>query len=218
MPHGETRRCGINPELNLFIYLCPKLLFALRYCFLIVAFNINDQFHFLFHRFVQLLRILRIARIFKMARHSVGLQTLAYTFKHSSAELGLLLLLLLMGMTLFSSLVYFAEETNSSSHFKSIPEGFWWAIITMTTVGYGDMYPTTSIGKLIGCICCTSGIIFIALPIPTIVGNFSQFYKDQRKNAEVLRRVEDGEVLNDELEIGAHRTLDLESGASRKGS
>lgn len=156
-----------------------------------------------------------------MARHSIGLQTLAYTFKHSSAELGLLLLLLLMGMTLFSSLVYFAEETSSATHFTSIPEGFWWAIITMTTVGYGDMYPQTTLGKLIGCVCCTSGIIFIALPIPTIVGNFSQFYKDQRKNAEVLRRVEDGVSMLENLEndeIGIHdRPLDLESGDSRKG-
>lgn len=167
-------------------------------------------------RFVQILRILRIIRIFKMARHSIGLQTLAYTFKHSSAELGLLLLLLLMGMTLFSSLVYFAEETDPGSHFKSIPEAFWWAIITMTTVGYGDMHPTTPLGKFIGCLCCTSGIIFIALPIPTIVGNFSQFYKDQRKSAEVIRRlskVEDG-LLDVPIVADAeqNKLIELESG------
>ena len=167
-------------------------------------------------RFVQILRILRIIRIFKMARHSVGLQTLAYTFKHSSAELGLLLLLLLMGMTLFSSLVYFAEETDPGSHFKSIPEAFWWAIITMTTVGYGDMHPTTPIGKFIGCLCCTSGIIFIALPIPTIVGNFSQFYKDQRKSAAVLRRlskVENGlSETPTTADAGSDKLIGLESG------
>ncbi|KAK3713153.1 hypothetical protein QZH41_010045, partial [Actinostola sp. cb2023] len=170
-------------------------------------------------RLVQILRILRIVRIFKMARHSIGLQTLAYTLKHSSAELGLLVLLLLMGMTLFSSLVYFAEETEPSSHFKSIPEGFWWAIITMTTVGYGDMYPITPLGKVIGCICCTSGIIFIALPIPTIVGNFSQFYKDQRKNDEVLRRlsrVEDGLISMytnvGDLSFDSNEPIDNKSG------
>lgn len=165
-------------------------------------------------RFVQILRILRIARIFKMARHSVGLQTLAYTFKHSSSELGLLLLLLIMGMTLFSSLVYFAEETDSTSHFRSIPEGFWWAIITMTTVGYGDMYPTTPFGKLIGCLCCTSGIIFIALPIPTIVGNFSQFYKDQKKNQEVVKRLSQ---VDDDFHMFPDGQVDIESGANENG-
>lgn len=152
-----------------------------------------------------------------MARHSIGLKTLAYTFKHSSAELGLLLLLLLMGMTLFSSLVYFAEENDPTSHFKSIPEGFWWAIITMTTVGYGDMYPTTPLGKVIGCMCCTSGIIFIALPIPTIVGNFSQFYKDQRKNAAVLRRLSRVDDMADDLP-NVDSQVDIESGANRNDS
>lgn len=146
-----------------------------------------------------------------MARHSVGLQTLAYTFKHSSSELGLLLLLLMMGMTLFSSLVYFAEETDPTSHFKSIPEGFWWAIITMTTVGYGDMFPTTPLGKLIGCLCCTSGIIFIALPIPTIVGNFSQFYKDQRKNQAVVKRLS---RVDDGFHMINNSQIDIESGAN----
>lgn len=131
-------------------------------------------------KFMQTLRILRVIRIFKVARHSAGLQVLGYTIRNSGPEFGLLGMLLLMGMTLFSTLVYYAEEGSPNTKFESIIASFWWAIITMTTVGYGDLTPTSTGGQFVGAICCISGILFIALPIPTIVTNFSSYYKDHR--------------------------------------
>ena len=122
--------------------------------------------------------IIRILRLFKLTRHSPGLKILIHTFKASSKELTLLVFFLVLGMVIFASLVYYAERLhiNPKNDFKSIPEGLWWAVVTMTTVGYGDMVPKTYAGIIVGSLCALSGVLVIALPVPVIVSNFSMFY------------------------------------------
>ena len=79
--------------------------------------------------------------------------------------------------TLFASLEWFVEEKDADNAFLSIPHSLWWAIITMTTVGYGDMSPRSPAGKVVGFMCALVGLLCIALPIPGFIAKFQMLYE-----------------------------------------
>ena len=92
-------------------------------------------------RIMQVFRIARIMRIFKLARRSVGLQSIAHTVRTSWKDLGLLFMLVGMGMLVFGSLLYYIENNVEDTSYISIPAGMWWAVQTLTSLGYGDYWP-----------------------------------------------------------------------------
>ncbi|XP_016124666.1 uncharacterized protein [Sinocyclocheilus grahami] len=135
--------------------------------------------------FLRVVRFVRILRIFKLTRHFVGLRVLGHTLRASTNEFLLLIIFLALGVLIFATMIYYAErigadpaDPTASAHttFKNIPIGFWWAVVTMTTLGYGDMYPETWSGMLVGALCALAGVLTIAMPVPVIVNNFGMYY------------------------------------------
>jgi hypothetical protein len=95
----------------------------------------------------------------------------------------MLFIFLLIAMLVFATMIYYAERqdaTKPSEQFTTIPMGFWWAIITMTTVGYGDVHPVTTPGYIVGTMCCVAGVLLVALTFPVISNNFTLFYQHVR--------------------------------------
>ncbi|KAF5406301.1 Potassium voltage-gated channel protein Shab [Paragonimus heterotremus] len=119
---------------------------------------------------------MRITRIFKISKISRILRVLILTVKKSIPELVLLGFLLMNGMFLFSCLIYMAEYRVNDT-FPNIPQSFWWSIITLTAVGYGDMHPKGGAGYFVGSVTAICGCIVTGLAIPIIGNNFNTYYK-----------------------------------------
>uniref|UniRef100_A0A1I8GMX7 BTB domain-containing protein n=1 Tax=Macrostomum lignano TaxID=282301 RepID=A0A1I8GMX7_9PLAT len=127
------------------------------------------------------LRVFRVFRIFKFSRHSMGLRILGYTLQSCASELGFLLFSMSMAVIIFATVMYYAEKNQPDTGFSSIPASFWYTIVTMTTLGYGDIVPATIMGKIVGGVCSLSGVLVIALPVPVIVSNFSRIYHQNQR-------------------------------------
>lgn len=134
--------------------------------------------------------VCRAIRIFKLVKHNNGLKTMWLALRASTQEICLLVLLMAIGMLIFATLIYYAEFALIDDTFSSIPVGFWWSIITMTTVGYGDTYPHSSAGYVVGALCAVVGMLITGLPIPIIANNFYLYYA----SAKLPTKISDGDT------------------------
>ena len=149
-----------------------------------------------------ILRIIRMFRIFHLVKHYQALQILVYALKASLQELLMLGIFLFIGMLIFATMIYYAERQSSGKPgdaFHTIPVGFWWAIITMTCVGYGDVVPSSPIGYVVGVACSVSGVLMLALTIPVISNNFTLFYMHVRSMGGSTSSADDLDINNERL-------------------
>jgi voltage-gated potassium channel len=132
-------------------------------------------------RIVRILRLFRLLRIFKLSRYSKSLKTIKYIFKETKAELSITIFVTFVLMILSSTLMYYIEHDDQPEQFASIGDAFWWSVATLTTVGYGDVYPVTGLGKLLSGIIALIGIGFVALPTGIISSAFIEKIQTDKK-------------------------------------
>ncbi|KAJ1466908.1 hypothetical protein T484DRAFT_1673751 [Baffinella frigidus] len=137
-------------------------------------------------QFLRVIRLARVFRLFKLSKYSEGMWLLSATMVRSWRALGMLGFLMLIAVVLFSSVMYFVERGEfyycDQDQFDSIVATAWWCVVTMTTVGYGDVVPHNPLGQLLATVTMLSGILILALPITVIGSNFNIEY--EKKEAE----------------------------------
>lgn len=123
-------------------------------------------------RVLRIARFLRLVRLVKAARYVKAMRLFHAVFQSKREELVLTTGLMAMLLILASSVMYFAENAEQPEKFSSIPESMWWAVATLTTVGYGDVFPVTLIGRLAAGVIAILGIGFFALPTAILGSGF----------------------------------------------
>lgn len=145
---------------------------------------------------VELFAIARLARLLKLGRYSIGVRSLVAVvcerFPELLGALGILMTLLLIAATG----VYLAEHEAQPETFKSIPHSLWWSVVTITTLGYGDVTPITLLGRIFASIMLILGILTLAIPTGIVSAGF--FEEFRRRRARTLRCPKCGEPLDDE--------------------
>ena len=156
------------------INIIDALVILAAYSHLIInTINEKEQYEITNMDLLEIFQVLRVVRLIRIVRNVTGFKVLTFSMKVSLQELFVLLMYLLLGVVIFANFIFFVE---TEADFPSIPDGWWWAINTLTTVGYGDITPKTLYGRLIGALCAIFGVIMMAVAIPVFVKTFMLLY------------------------------------------
>jgi voltage-gated potassium channel len=132
-------------------------------------------------RFVRALRLFRLFRIFKLARYADSMRTLGVVLRSRREELLVTLFVVVVLLVFASSAMYYVEREAQPQQFSSIPASMWWGVATLTTVGYGDVYPVTTAGRFLGAGIAILGVGLFALPTGILASAFSEELQKKRR-------------------------------------
>lgn len=130
-------------------------------------------------RILRGMRLFRLFRILKITRYSRSLRMIGRAFRRSKEELVITLSVAGLGVLIASSIMYYAEHGAQPDQFSSIPAAMWWGVVTLTTLGYGDIYPVTTLGRFMGGVFAITGILLIALPTAILGSAFVDEMRDK---------------------------------------
>ena len=137
---------------------------------------------------LRFVRALRIFRLLKFSRYSNSINTLLVVLWDQRKSFGAAFFILFIVLIISSSGMYLVEKDVQPEKFGSIPKSMWWSIVTLTTVGYGDVFPITSLGKIFGSVIIILGIGTVALPAGILASAFTEHTKrNQKKYEEKLK-------------------------------
>ena len=136
-------------------------------------------------RIIRFLRIFRLFRLFKMSRYVDSLNSLDDVVRAKKEELLVTLVMIVMLLLFSSSLMYVVETESQPDKFPDIPSAMWWGVATLTTVGYGDVFPVTGLGKLLGGFIAFLGIGMFALPTGILASGFAEEIRKRREKETV---------------------------------
>jgi voltage-gated potassium channel len=124
--------------------------------------------------FMRSVRLFRLLRIFKVTRYVQALRYITDVIRDRAEELLISFTFMLFMLIVFSGIIYNLEHTAQPEAFSSIPQSMWWTIITLTTVGYGDIYPITPLGKVVAALTAITGLGLFAIPTAILVSGFNE--------------------------------------------
>ncbi len=149
---------------------------------------------------LRMLRVLRLLRVFRLTRYSSSMGLLLQVLREEGRNIGAALFVLLLLIIMAASLTYLVEQEAQPVAFGSIPAALWWAVVTMTTIGYGDVVPITVMGRIFGAIIGIISVGMVALPAGLLASGFSEALRRRRSAFEqvVGEAYEDGVINSDE--------------------
>ena len=144
---------------------------------------------------IRLVRLFRLAALAKFGRFSLALQELGRAVSERRFELGVTMALAGVLLLFSATALYWAEHEVQPEAFGSIPRALWWSVITLTTVGYGDVSPITALGKFLASLVAISGIGLVAMPTAIMAGAFSDAMQRRRELAAAEELGEDTDEM-----------------------
>jgi voltage-gated potassium channel len=149
------------------------------------------------------IRVLRVLRVFKLGRYSMAISVMVAVARQEGRAISAVLFVMMVVLVLTSSLMYLFEHHAQPHVFADIPTSMWWSVVTLTTLGYGDMVPITPMGRLLGGLTAVLGIGMIALPTGVLASGFSEQMRIRRQEYReaVERALEDGNITRREKRV-----------------